>query len=99
MRESLIALLCWLLIFRGPFGLFPPQSSVTNSSLPRGAIILMQEACPAGFTELSALNGKMPLGTLVANGDVGTTGGSSSITPTGTNCHGSSKPAPQTSEE
>lgn len=33
-------------------------------------------SCPAGWTELSGLNGRYLLGTLAANGDVGTTGGS-----------------------
>jgi len=42
-------------------------------------------SCPSSFSEVSALNGAMPYGTVAANGDVGTSGGSNSITPAGTN--------------
>ena len=38
--------------------------------------------CPAGWPEVSALSGKTLVGTVAANGDVGTTGGSDTITPT-----------------
>src|SRR5208282_505576 len=41
--------------------------------------------CPSFATEVDALSGVMIQGTTAANGDVGTTGGSNSITPTGTN--------------
>lgn len=41
--------------------------------------------CPAGYDESVALNGKALVGTLAANGNVGTTGGSDTITPTGSN--------------
>lgn len=53
--------------------------------VPSGTILLTLTSCPSGYTESSALNGKMLRGTIVANGDVGTTGGNDSITPTGTN--------------
>lgn len=56
-----------------------------GGSLPSGLITISLTACPSGFTETIALNGKMLRGTLAANGDVGTTGGSATITPTGTN--------------
>lgn len=59
------------------------QGYLTNS-LPSGVIILTLTSCPATFTEVSALSGKFLQGTVVANGDVGTTGGNSSITPAGT---------------
>ena len=41
--------------------------------------------CPTGWTEITELNGKTLVGTLAANGNVGTTGGLDSITPAGTN--------------
>lgn len=40
--------------------------------------------CPSGWTEDTALDGNYVLSTTHAHGDVGTTGGSSSYTPTGT---------------
>jgi hypothetical protein len=42
-------------------------------------------ACPSGTTEATDLAGKTLFGTLVANSDVGTTGGADAITPAGTN--------------
>lgn len=39
--------------------------------------------CPSGFAEDATLDGKTLFGTLAAHGDVGTTGGSDSITPAG----------------
>ena len=61
------------------------QAINTESTLPHGSIIMMLGPCPAGFAESSALVGKFTLGTSTANGDVGTTGGSNSYTPAGTN--------------
>jgi hypothetical protein len=44
--------------------------------IPSGAILIINTgSCPAGFTEVTGLDGKMPLGTLVAHSDIGTTGG------------------------
>lgn len=64
------------------------QSTITTNitaSFPSGMImILISGTCPTGFTELTALNGKFILGTLAANGDIGTSGGSDNITPAGT---------------
>lgn len=58
----------------------------SSSGLPSGAIILIDSgSCPAGTTEVSAMNGVTALGTLVANGNVGGTGGADTITPAGTN--------------
>jgi hypothetical protein len=58
--------------------------SISGGALPSGAIVLIDTgACPAGTTEISAMDGKMPLGTLNANANVGTTGGSDTVTPTG----------------
>ena len=57
--------------------------------LPAGAIVLIDSgACPAGYAEVAALNGKTILGTLNANADVGGTGGADQITPAGTNSGG-----------
>lgn len=51
--------------------------------LSSGTIILkLSGTCGTGFTEVSALNGKTLIGTVAANGDVGTTGGADTITPT-----------------
>lgn len=57
------------------------QVSVGSASLPSGAIVLiLSGACPTGFTQETALNGKFILGTVAANADIGTMGGSDSIT-------------------
>lgn len=59
---------------------------VPSVSLPSGLIVMMLAGtCPTGFAEASALNGKTIVGTVAANKDVGTTGGSDTITPAGTN--------------
>jgi len=64
------------------------------ANVPSGVIVLISSgACPSGFTEVTALNGKMLRGTLAANGDVGGTGGNATITPTGTNSTVSFTPA------
>jgi len=50
-----------------------------------GAIFLIVSgSCPSYATEVTALNGVMLEGTIHTNGDVGNTGGSNSIAPTGT---------------
>lgn len=55
-----------------------------SSSIPSGSIILITAGtCPAGFAEATELNGFTVIGTVAANGDIGTTGGSNTITPTG----------------
>ena len=57
-----------------------------GSAVPTGSIVLIEAgACPSGYTEVSALNGRTLVGTLDANANVGTTGGADSITPAGTN--------------
>jgi len=48
-------------------------------------IAITSGSCAAGWTEATELSGKMPYGTLAANGDVGGTGGSDAVTPAGTN--------------
>lgn len=51
------------------------------TTTPSGAITLtLAAACPGGFTQVTALDGKMPLGTLTAHGDVGSTGGNDNLT-------------------
>ena len=55
------------------------------SNIPTGMIgLVISGSCPSGWTEVSALNGKFLAGTLNANGNVGTTGGNATITPSGT---------------
>ncbi len=54
--------------------------------LPSGAIVLVDTgACPAGTAEVAAADGRTIIGTLNANANVGTTLGSDTITPAGTN--------------
>jgi hypothetical protein len=48
------------------------------------AFAITSGSCPVGYTEDTSASGKMLLGTVAANSDVGTTGGADSITPTGT---------------
>jgi hypothetical protein len=59
------------------------QAYLTATEVPRGTILMMMNACPGGYAEVSSLNGAMPYGTIAANGDAGGTGGSNTITPTG----------------
>lgn len=55
-----------------------------SASIPTDSILLIKSGtCPTGFVEDTSLENKTLLGTLVANADVGTTGGSDNITPTG----------------
>ena len=61
------------------------QPAGGGGGVPAGAILLIVSgSCPSGYAEETALNGRLPLGTLVANADIGTTGGSDNITPAGT---------------
>lgn len=54
-----------------------------GGGVPAGLItVIVAGTCPTGWTEVAALNGKMLRGTVAANGDVGATGGSDTITPT-----------------
>ena len=56
-----------------------------GSGVPSGAILMVNTgSCPAGFSEVAGLAGRVPLGTTVAAADVGGTGGSDSVTPAGT---------------
>ncbi len=58
---------------------------LTVPSIPSGMISLSLTSCPTGWTEATELNGVTLVGTLAANGNVGTTGGADNITPAGTN--------------
>lgn len=57
--------------------------SASGDGVPAGAIVFVASgSCPTGYSEVAALNGRMTRGTTTANGNVGTTGGSDSQTPT-----------------
>ena len=57
-----------------------------GGGLTAGLIALVDAgACPSGYTEQTGLNGQTILGTVAASSDVGTTGGSDTLTPAGTN--------------
>ena len=61
------------------------QQGSSGGSVPSGMIgMIVTGSCPSSWSQVTALNGVMLQGTLAANGDVGTTGGSNSITATGT---------------
>jgi hypothetical protein len=51
-----------------------------GGGLPSGAIVLSLTTCPTGFTEEASLSGKFVLGTVAGAGDVGTMGGSDTVT-------------------
>jgi len=57
----------------------------SGGGLPAGLITITLTSCPAGFDEATELNGITLVGTLAANGNVGTTAGNDNITPAGTN--------------
>lgn len=63
------------------------SSGVTTPMVVPAGLILMKRSgsCPTGWTEQSDMAGRAPLGTIASNGDVGTTGGSDTITPAGSN--------------
>lgn len=55
-----------------------------GAALPAGAIVLVDSgSCPTGTTEVSGFAGRSLIGTLAGSGDVGTTGGSDTLTPAG----------------
>ncbi len=73
-----------------PFSLFAQISSfpagnvnAAPAKLSSGVIVLALTACPQGYSEVAALNGRTLIGTLSINNDVGATGGSDTITPAG----------------
>lgn len=61
-------------------------TAAVTPSIPAGTIgMIITGTCAAGWTEVAALSGKTLVGTVAANMDVGTTGGSDTIVPSGTN--------------
>lgn len=57
-----------------------------GEGVPTGSIVFIKAGtCPTGYTEDTDFNGKAVIGTVAANGNVGTTGGSDTITPAGNN--------------
>lgn len=61
----------------------PTTLSSIVAPIPSGMIaMIVTGTCPSGYSENTSLNGKMLRGTVVANGDVGLTGGNDSVTPT-----------------
>jgi hypothetical protein len=73
--RTLGAVLCGFLI---------SQTTINTDGCPPGSIVFRTSGtCPPGWTEVTALNGKMILGTVATNGDVGGTGGSDTVTPAG----------------
>ena len=57
-------------------------AAVVSSGMPSGAIVFVTSgSCPPGTSEATELNGRVALGTLAANANVGTTGGADTITP------------------
>jgi len=60
-------------------------SWATIYAVPPGTIsVITSGTCGTGWSEVTALDGKMLRGTLAAHGDVGNTGGSATIIPAGT---------------
>ncbi len=59
--------------------------AIGGGSIPSGLItFVVSGTCPSGWTEVTGLAGRTLFGTLAANGDVGTTGGSDTVTASGT---------------
>lgn len=80
----------------GEIGLYACTATDTWTQLGSGAgvpaglmTITLDAACPTGWAENTALDGKFVVGTLAAHADVGTTGGADNQTPEGTNSDGS----------
>lgn len=64
--------------------LLTDMAAGSGESVPQGAIIFIDSGpCPTGYAEATELEGKTIIGTVAANKDVGTTGGSDTITPEG----------------
>lgn len=59
------------------------QVAFAAGTLPAGSIVFVEAgSCPTGYVEVVGLNEKTIIGTLAANGNVGTTGGANTVTPT-----------------
>jgi hypothetical protein len=72
---------------QGPFhyckadGTWSPLVAVP---VPGAITLILSGVCPLGTSEVATMNGRMIIGTLAANGNVGTVGGTDTITPVGT---------------
>ena len=64
-----------------------PEAQAAQPIFSGAIVFISSGSCPAGYTQVSSA-GNYPLLTVAANGDVGTTGGSTSYTPAGTNSGG-----------
>jgi hypothetical protein len=72
--------------YSAPLKKFVCQLEGASGGIPSGSILLtLAAACPAGFTAVTALNGRTLVGTLEAAKDVGGTGGSDTVAPAGGN--------------
>ena len=90
MRKLFTLALIAFLVYRD----IPPRPQNVAAPIYSGQIVfIISGGCPAGFTESTAFNGNYMLGTIAANGDVGSTGGSDSYTPAGTNSTAAFTPA------
>src|SRR5216683_2418172 len=84
-------LMSWLLFGQESFNPTLNNPTVGGSISGVGASaagtirIILTGTCGTGWTEITSLNGVTLEGTIAANNDVGTTGGSDTITPTGSN--------------
>ena len=86
MREALrtAGIVALTLLLGGLLRLWPVGAG-ESVAIGTGTIILIESGtCPTGFAEATALSGKVLVGTVDANSDVGTTGGADTITPAGT---------------
>ncbi len=62
-----------------------PPAWVINMLMPANALLPVDSGnCPTNFTEVTDLDGQFLIGTTTANGNVGGTGGSTTVTATGT---------------
>ncbi len=63
-----------------------PTAPTVAGGIPAGLIMMVVSgACPATYTEVAAMSGRVVRGTIGVNVDVGGTGGSDTLTPAGTN--------------
>lgn len=61
-------------------------AAAAGSVVPAGAVVIvMSGTCPTGYVEETDLDGRVPLGTVTAHADLGTTGGADALVPAGTN--------------
>ncbi len=69
----------------GSSSIFTFSTQIGAAGVAPGQItLILSGTCPAGFSEVAALDGKTVIGTVSAHGNVGSTGGSDTITPAGT---------------